>query len=562
MAVVHRPSSHSRPLPMLAMSGHPSSAESSPPAMSTTPPSPSLPPAPLSVSDYRDLLLNLKAQNATDLAAPPPPSSLSSAHASSLSTSALSPLPILGSSPDSALPPPPSASSTSSPSRLPLPSAVASRSFAEKKVRLAAQAQQYKTLPTKRLIPSPAVSASTPPLSSGVPPPSSSISSSSQPVRSSAAALTASVGRSLATGPLSPTRSRSPSVASTASPSSSSAPSTAATHPPPSSDPSLTSSSQSKSRSTIFGSHLPPISTESQRLTTAGHQPSGSVGSIGSVLSPSTQQASAPIASLGARARTGSAVTPHSHADMPPPAQSPSHLPPSSSPSTTQFVLPSPRRTAKAAIPAAAFSPSLQARLASHSHPLISPRRRTLDTALSPREGEGGGGVSAVESLQAEFDKLSAEWNEQKVTSGGGLNASFSHGPSIRRALPVNPGSADDSALSQRRQRMQHIQMQYQTLPTSPQRRLVERVYSLETETAPVMRQSLAPPPPSLPLPLSASSSPSSGYVHSSAPHAVSVTLANDSSVDGLPRDHEVGLLADPFADGGEGLLDDDELNI
>ena len=315
-------------------------------------------------------------------------------------------------------------------------------------------------------------------------------------------------------------------------------------------------SSGPKSRSTIFGSHLPPISTESQQLTAPGHQPSGSVGSLGSVLSPATQQTSAPIASLGARTRTGSAISPRYNLDMPPPAQSPPHNPPSSSPPAGHFALPSPRRSSKVAHPAAVFSPSLQARLASHSHPpAISPRRRTLDTSLSP----GLGGATAVESLQAEFDKLSAEWNEQKVTAGtggGGLNASFSHGPSTRRTPPVNPGSVDDSALSQRRQRMQTVQAQYTTLPTSPQRRLVERVYSSEGERASVVGQSTASPPPSLP------SSVPAGYVHSSAPHAVSVTLADDSSVDGLPTEHEAGLLADPFADGAEGLLDDDELNI
>ena len=496
------------------------------------------PSAPLSVADYRDLLLNLKAQNATDLSSPQPPSSTASPSPS------FSSLPAASSAVDSA-----SAATTS---RLPVPSAVASKSFAEKKARLAAQAQQYKTLPTKRLNPVP-VPSTTPPLQL----PSSLPSASTQPSRASPPPTAAPPLRSLATGPLSPSRGR---ASGTFPLTSSSSAASSPTHAASTLSSDGGGGAGPKSRSGIFGAHLPPISTEAQRLNPAGHSTSASLGTLGSVLSPSTQQASAPVASAS-RARTSSVVSPRypSDATSSQPASSPTNsVPPLPiGLAAGQAALPSPRRPAKVAgLPAGAFSPSLQARLASH-HPLVSPRRRsTLDTSPTPRDGG-----AAVESLQAEFEKLSAEWAEQKSATGGGggsgLNASFSHAASTRRApAAAHAGSADDSALSftQRRQRLQAGQAQNQTLPASPRRRPVERVYAAEGERSAAGYAATSQAVLSAAAPV--------GYAHAGPSQSVAATLGDGGGgeVEGVGREADVGLL-DPFADGGEGLLDDEELN-
>ena len=526
------------------------SASSSMPPPSTTP---------LPVSDYRDLLLNLKAQNATDLV------SLPSSPLSPPSSSPPSSSPVLTSSGEPpSLDPAPSAGRPRGPV-----SALASKSFAEKKARLAAQAQQFKTLPTKRLHPVPGPGAVTAQLAA------SDAAATSQ----SGYASSSSTSRTLSTGPLSPTRAARPSAGFSFTPGAAASSSTSSSSSPTSAAAAAyngsfeTPGAGPKSRSGIFGSHLPPISTESQRIGPPSHPSTGGVGtasSLGSVLSPSSQQASAPIASTTSRTRTGSAVSPRgSDPSAPLPAQSPpSGRGPSSPPpaASSHLVLPSPRRASKPiGNLSAAFSPSLQARLASQSQSnqqLVSPRRRTADTSPSPRDP-----ASAVESLQAEFDKLSAEWNEQKMSAGvgegagggGGLNASFSYGLSGRRAAAAYTGSADDSALSHRRQRV--LQSQTFTLPTSPSRRLVERVHSFEEEAG------SGPPPahPHHPHYVFSSSAPTlpppTGYVLSRAPLAVAPSL-NSSSVEAIPREHEVGLLADPFAYGGEGLLDDAELNL
>ena len=158
-----------------------------------------------------------------------------------------------------------------------------------------------------------------------------------------------------------------------------------------------------------------------------------------------------------------------------------------------------------------------------------------------------------MESLQAEFDKLSAEWNEQKINTGGGLNASFSHGPSTRRvSASPQATSADDSALShsQRKLRMQAVQAQYQTQPASPRRRLVERVFTAEGERGQRGSQ-----------PSSVSSEGAAGHVgHARLPQPVSGALI-DGGLEGRGGEVDVALL-DPFADGGEGLLDEEELNM